>query len=423
MEREAKEDGWEKTPQEVLVGGLLESDPGAANIKDGEGNLPLHYACRSHGQKVVDALLDSYPDGASVVSEGSGLVPLQIACGALRPKYEQYEKGKDVDGIVGRLVKLHPEGARASGGKKEENKSSDSNTTKEWGLPLHIISASSALSPHLSNETVLALIAANPDAVRTKDAEGNLPLHNAIRNRPHDTAKSTVLIRSLLREYPAAALEHDFRDNLPLHITLTHARGGTGTGSTYRRISKLLFDAHPDAVLRPDTAGRLPAHRVAKILGETGGVGKDMPGWATLLREIAERNPSALVEKDDRGRTPLHCLCFSLSDAVSDLAEAGKSPKKSSDIMEGVFRFLLTEGPEALDVEDGGGNRPRDMMENDRRLGHLGEDRGELSPTFTALKREVMKGSKHWKTIGAVDPEEKIKKEQPMESKAGSDEL
>lgn len=49
-----------------------------------------------------------------------------------------------------------------------------------------------------------------------------------------------------------------------------------------------------------------------------------MRGWVTLLRKVLERNMDALTEPDDRGQTPLHCLCFSLSDAVSDLAEAGK---------------------------------------------------------------------------------------------------
>lgn len=153
-----------------------------------------------------------------------------------------------------RLVEIYPDGASTSGGKEDGN---------SGGLPLHLVSASTALSPHLTNETVLALIAANPATVRTRDRDRAFPLHNAISNRPHDTGKSTVLIRSLLREYPEAASEEDSRGSLPLHIALAHARGGSATWSTYRRISKILHDACPETVFRTDSAGRLPAHRVA----------------------------------------------------------------------------------------------------------------------------------------------------------------
>jgi len=178
------------------VEALIKVDPESVSDLDEMGELPLHCAVRNNqvGAGVIETLCSAYPDAALIVNpflKELPLLTLLTRCGLVGVRRSEVEA----------LIEANPEAV--------------STPDARGGLPLHravrnnhvregVIEtlcsaypdAAFVVNPSLkelplltrcgmygvSRGEVEALIDANPEAVSTRDARGELPLHRAVRN-------------------------------------------------------------------------------------------------------------------------------------------------------------------------------------------------------------------------------------------------
>merc|ERR1712087_463851 len=93
-----------KSPSPQTVDLLIEAYPKGAQIKDDQEKLPIHYACHSSSEVVVEKLLHVYPQSI-LVKNGFGYTPLAEARAMDNPK---------MDGIISLLEKFKAEYLPAS---------------------------------------------------------------------------------------------------------------------------------------------------------------------------------------------------------------------------------------------------------------------------------------------------------------------
>ena len=210
---------------------LLKVYPKGAETRLPEGELPLSLAITTSGisDDVVLAVLEAYPDAVKdTVSNDISTLPLHLAI--------LKKRSRDV---INALIDVYPEGATVRMKWQREEK-----------LPL-----SYALTCGVSDEVVLAILSAYPDAAKEKSAYYYglvmLPLHFAIRERrSHEVAKA------LLDAYPGAVKEKTPTIQLPLHdaIKMKASEGNI----------LLLANAYPEAAKKRMEDGRLPIEACAK---------------------------------------------------------------------------------------------------------------------------------------------------------------
>jgi len=154
-------------------------------------------------------------------------------------------------------------------------------------LPLHLACKSSS---RRSNKNLLpviqSLLEAWPDSVRELDDQGFLPLHYACNN---NGAEDDV-IQYLVRAWPDAChIPVKSHGILPLHFALR--------SSTTRSLEtiRLLLEAGPDAVRKPDSRGLLPLHYAC-----------ERGGTHDVIQFLIEQWPLSLSTKTKDGNLPLH---------------------------------------------------------------------------------------------------------------------
>ena len=139
-----------------VVALLLRVYPQGAREKDHSGKYPIHFAAASC-PKLIPLLLKSWPESIDI----SGL--LHLVCRYSSCSRNDDDENFDEEGIV-KLIKTGPQHA-----------STCYQSSKM--LPLHQACASC-----LSMAVLLALVEAFPDAVKTLDENGDLPVHHVVRS-------------------------------------------------------------------------------------------------------------------------------------------------------------------------------------------------------------------------------------------------
>ena len=165
---------------EELTTLLLELYPDGVRHRDNNGDLPIDLAVIGN-QEVVKILLDRYPNSIDECSD-DGTYLLHAAC-ACEPHFNS--------NAVLCILKARPEHA-----------SKPSASTKM--LPLHY-----ACKNHPTS-VIKALVEAHPDALRLRDAKGNLPAHFAAGNQRFNT------LEYLFSQYPEAFLHKNKHGELPI---------------------------------------------------------------------------------------------------------------------------------------------------------------------------------------------------------------
>ena len=118
---------------------------------------------------------------------------------------------------------------------------------RDGNLPLH--SACEKANP--SVEVIMMLIEAYPSGLEKKDKEGNLPLHSAIERG--DMIDASVVAK-MLRMYPGATKVKNKDGNLPLHSAFNCAR------VKLAEFASLLLDTDPSSALVPSRTHGLLLH-------------------------------------------------------------------------------------------------------------------------------------------------------------------
>ncbi len=216
---------------------LLAAFPGACQLPDAEGRLPLHVAAAHQADEcTIAALLHAQPEAAAIADE-DGSLPLHCAA-----------TGHASAAVVRRLVRAHPAALHVavSGG----------------CLPVHL-----AVRHGMALEALLALLHAAPSTVAWRTDNGTLPLHEAT-----ECGASGAVVDALLRCDGQAACSRTRFGRLPLELLAR--RGIVGT------------DAEDVSTRRSSRGGGGGGSRGGRIDGRTGeeGVGSTSSGGNDFLR-------------------------------------------------------------------------------------------------------------------------------------------
>eukprot|EP00984_Skeletonema_dohrnii_P008451 scaffold3107_cov77-Skeletonema_dohrnii-CCMP3373.AAC.11 len=222
---------------EEVIAALLNAHPGAASEKNKwTKNLPLHDAVNKNASEgIILSLLNAYPQAAEEKMK-NGRLPME----------DYYLSAEDVKGDL-KWLRKNPsvEHAKAFIEKYPDALMGVYINSYQFIPPLH-----EAIERRVSDEVILLLLEACPQAAATKDLHGALPLHLAIRNRASDK-----VILLLLEACPQAAAKKDQHKALPLH------RAFKGDTMCSEKVIKALFNAYPGAASEKNKwTENLPLH-------------------------------------------------------------------------------------------------------------------------------------------------------------------
>jgi ankyrin repeat protein len=149
-------------------------------------------------------------------------------------------------------------------------------------LPLHF-----ALRCTASDEIIKVLVNANPKATKVQGMEGWLPLHLSLF-----TKASNEIIKMLYETNPEATMERNNRyGDLPLHMALRYQASN--------EIIMMLVNANPEATKVQDNYGHLPLHEALRYQASN-----------EIILLLLHANPDAVFWPDNaKGMTPLHYAC------------------------------------------------------------------------------------------------------------------
>ena len=170
---------------------LLELYPESINVRDGEGDLPVHGAARLGRTDIIELLLKLDPDLVSKTTNNARHLPLHLACYYGRIEVAQV------------LYDALPEAILVRNGHEK--------------IPIQVVSNhlrnSSTIVNFLQAQQAYAQKAKDMTTMTTPDANGWLPLHHAMKdNAPLGS------IKLLVKGNPLAIRTADSRMVFPLHI-------------------------------------------------------------------------------------------------------------------------------------------------------------------------------------------------------------
>jgi len=185
---------------------LVQCWPESLQVRDREGNLPLHLACccarierernKSSFEIITEYLVQAWPDSVYQTNK-NGWLPLHMACGGgggggdnnnnqlERPAPPSLE-------VIQLLVNCWPESLHVS------------TTNDEGQLPLHL-----ACMHHPSPAVILYLLNSYPPAARIPDDNGKLPLHHACARKSRRTTRDALpitVMEHLVQAWPESCL-------------------------------------------------------------------------------------------------------------------------------------------------------------------------------------------------------------------------
>ena len=263
--------------------------PKCLQLKDTQGNLPIHIECekRNPSTKVILMLLDTFP-GCLKVKDRDGNLPIHSAI----------EKGDIIPmSIIEKMVAIFPESVTIK--------------DKEKNTPLH--SATECRVKDLAKIVHILLTAdVNGVAVKSRDKEGNLPIHSACEFR----TPSSEVILMLCDTYPDGLKVKDRDGNLPLHSAIE--KGDVIPMSVIDKMVAIF----PESVTIKDKEKNTPLHSAIGCRTTS------LPQIVQILLS-ADVNGVAVKSRDQRRNLPIHKLLFGRFPYASVGTKNGRKIKNS----------------------------------------------------------------------------------------------
>lgn len=247
-----------------IVKCLLEVDPGAAKIVNGDGDTALHLAVDEECEKdILSHLIRAYPE-AVMVQNDIGLLPLHCACYSKQPK-----RAKEA---VDLLLSVNPDSAKVAAGTGH--------------LPAHYAAEFSTA------EVLQAIVQAYPEGMYQGCPEdsNNTPLLKAVISGNEDT------VRFICEEFPSAVDIQNVHGLNPIHLA---AEGDN------LNILNLLHKVCPQNIAKTDNEGRVPLMVFCEMHQD---IVQENDREADCLRFLLNHFPESVDVKNNAGDTALS-LC------------------------------------------------------------------------------------------------------------------
>ena len=216
----------------------------------------------------------------------------------------------------------------------------------EGFLPLHWAVNNSNSSNTGGVEAVATLLSVHAGAASTPCHRGTLPLHWCLTNTIQSknamkgvgevsSSVNLAVLHALLEVYPDAARTFDDDGFLPIHrlvdrgTTPNVMQKSTNNPNSSTTINPVceslrwLLDIYPQALRCPNSDGCLPLHRA---------IDQDDP-HIDMIKQIISGHPGAVLQGDDEGYFPLHLaldrsvpnseVCFIIFDAMASRGGSG----------------------------------------------------------------------------------------------------
>ena len=210
-----------RTNSMPLIEDMLKFDPRSVRVRDGTGQLPLHYVC-SYAQStelmytVIDAIGTPASQLMSRCFDENGNLPLH-SCVA----------GTSSIAVLKEILFAYPDAVKVP--------------NKEGKLPLHICACNTDV------DKLSTVFSAFPHAISTPDKNGWIPMMHAAY-----TCKSVEVIQFLHESFPDAIRRPHQSGRLPLHYAAVTCHSS--------RVMKYIIDTYPAAASSFDINRRLPLH-------------------------------------------------------------------------------------------------------------------------------------------------------------------
>jgi len=366
-----------------LIEGLIDIYRDGPQMKDDQGMLAIHLACRNGGSKgVVLALLNGFPESCTV-KDKKGRTPLELVLNsesqnaeavsvAIRTFEQQLQNGsakmvnitpeanapvaevQEVDyehrTLLFRLLLKKDWSAATARAESNPEEAATWIVTKGFNgtlrfLPLH---KACVLSP--PEEVIVKLLLAYPEGSKCRDQDGWLPLHCA-----SFYGASSSIIKNLLEAHPKGTQLKDDEGRLSLHYAVLK--------SASQDVVDELLETFPRGAMSKDNEGRIPLHH---------GCSKGAPEG--VIEALIKVHPKGAQMKDDQGRTALHHVCRkssseSIARTLLRVYPRAAQIKDDQDklpihyaIVNGssssIVSILLTTFPESINVKNGFGYTP-----------------------------------------------------------------
>jgi len=211
-----------------MISFLIRAYPGALQMGNMWGSLPLHVACQSSSENAdaVALMIHHWPQAVQVATKNDKSYPLHMACYALEVSLP----------VVRLLVQTWPDAIRS--------------LDKKGFLPLHHACREWPGRWEQSLPLIQFLVESWPKSVQIATPENCLPLYLACL----DNVASVDVIHYFIEMYPPAVKVQDYRRRLPLHLACTPTGAG---GLPLLDSTECLVHAWPDWVhLTHDHGGK-----------------------------------------------------------------------------------------------------------------------------------------------------------------------
>ena len=291
---------------------ILNSNVGALRQMDNWGNLPIHYAVANQTFDCCKLFLELYPESISIRSRiptedefdeyRLDALPFYIAC------------GKGFLDVVEYLYDKYPE--------------SINQRNREGMLPIHN-AASQGTYNDSGVEIIKFLLSKDPDGPMKTVSDpgmstidkglGQLPLHMSCWGCEYGYGVEVTKI--LFNAYPEAILVKDHEGRFPIDVANSRkARGSSRFEHTKQDIVIDFLETQQEYVIKAkdckalgtiDKRGRVPLFHALQNNGALGSI-----------KMLVKMNPSSVRVTDDEGVYPLQVACeFSTLDVVQYLVE------------------------------------------------------------------------------------------------------
>ncbi|GKY99362.1 hypothetical protein MPSEU_000891000 [Mayamaea pseudoterrestris] len=302
-------DGVEKTRNHNSSGTTTDSETDDETVHrrssepSGVDSL-LYSLVQAYDWPGVLARVTSHPLEASLVGGTQGRTPLHMACEHDAPAV-----------VIQSLLKAHPDASIKTG---------SSNMT-----PLHITCSSSDASVHVIR---VLLELGSTGQCGLQDLDGDTPLHTACR-----CGASLDVLEVLVQAYPGAVHQRDYEGLTPLlrlwvryfvilgNDVIEGVRGPADLvgelGDAWKKTDLLLHAAHFGSLERRYSNASASSNGNSFSLHAAASVDCPRP----IVKIAATVYPEQLLQRDEKGRTPLMCAAQAPIYKVQDLSDDGYS--------------------------------------------------------------------------------------------------